>query len=124
MLKEYVPSLASHIVLNPLPDPFHNLSIPPSACGARSNIVLVDLCRQHCSPPSPDGVWRMVSPPPDIDTQSMLEELIRLLPLVALELPYLARSEDSHHPRPILRLELFRCIHDDEADGARGIDGG
>ncbi len=44
----------------------------------------------------------------------MLKELLGRLPLITLELPDLTRGEDSNDPRPILRLELLRRIHNNE----------
>ena len=54
----------------------------------------------------------------------MREQLRRLLPLVALELPSLTRSEDCNYTRPIFGLELLGCVDYDEADGAGGVDRG
>lgn len=44
----------------------------------------------------------------------MLEQLRRRRPLIRLELPGLARCENSHQPRPVLRLEVSRAVDEDE----------
>lgn len=47
-----------------------------------------------------------------------------MLPLVALELPRLARGEDGDHAVPVVRLELLRRVNKDEAERAVGVDSG
>ena len=54
----------------------------------------------------------------------MSKEFNRLLPLVAFELPDLAGGEDGDDTRPVLGLELFGGVDEDESDGTCGVDGG
>ena len=53
----------------------------------------------------------------------MTEQLGRLLPLVALKLPGLARGKDGDDARPVVRLELVGRVDEDEAHRVRR-DGG
>ena len=91
------PALTSHVVLNRLPDPFHNLPIPPSTCCSHSNVMFVDLGSQYSSAPPFHSLWRLIPSPSNIYSQGMSEKLTRLLPLVALELPDLSSGEDCNN---------------------------
>ena len=54
----------------------------------------------------------------------MSKEFGGLLPLIALELPYLAGSEDSNDTGPVLRFKLLGGVDNNEADWSCGIDRG
>jgi len=51
----------------------------------------------------------------------MSKQLLRSLPLIALELPYLTRGKDSNDAGPILGLKLLRCINNNESNGVSSI---
>lgn len=53
----------------------------------------------------------------------MAEELGWVRPFVVLELPDLAGGKDCDDARPVLGLELFWAVDDDEARGADWVDG-
>lgn len=53
----------------------------------------------------------------------MPKQFLGCLPLVILKLPRLPRREHRDDTRPVLGLELLGRVDDDEADGARGVDG-
>ena len=107
-----------------LSNTLHHLSVSPSTCWRCTCTVLINLGRKYASSPPPDCIWRIISSPSDIDTQCMLEQLGRLLPLVGLELPGLSCSEDSHNPIPVLWLELLRGVHKNKPNGASRVNGG
>ena len=115
------PALISHIILYSLPNPLHNLPIPPSASRPRPGTPFLYLRAQYSSPPSPNRLRHRIPSPPYIHTQCVPKQLSWCLPLVALELPYLSRSKNCHDAGPILGLKLLGRINDDETNGARGI---
>lgn len=60
----------------------------------------------------------------DIDTKDAPEELLWFAPLVAAELPDLARGKDGHNPVPIVWLELLGTVDDNESVCTpTGVDG-
>ena len=54
----------------------------------------------------------------------MIEQLSRLTPLVALELPSLTGRENRYDAIPVIGFEVVGGFDEDEADGAEGVDGG
>ena len=108
------PPATPHVLLHGLPDALDNLAVSPAARCARARRPRVDLRAQHPAAPAAHRVRRVVAAPPHVHPQRVPEQVLRVLPLVALELPRLARREHRHHPRPVLRLELLRRVHDDE----------
>jgi len=109
------PSSTPHTLLNPIPYPLHNLSIPPPPTNPLLRIPLFDLRARHASPPTLNRTRYVLAPPSHIDTQSILEQVRRILPLVALELPRLPRRKDSNDAIPVVGLELLGGINQDEA---------
>lgn len=85
--------------------------------------VCVDANVQHTSTPALDCVGEKFVTPADVDTQSMVEELSRLTPLVSLELPSLAGCEDGDDAIPVVGLEVIRRLDENETQGAGGFDG-
>jgi hypothetical protein len=56
-----------------------------------------------------------LAPFSNVDTEKVAKELLRLAPLVASELPDLARGEDGDDAIPVVGFELFRAVDDDES---------
>lgn len=53
----------------------------------------------------------------------MIEQLRRIRPPVALELPHLPRREHRDHTLPVIRLEVLRALDNDEPQGRSSGDG-
>ena len=114
---------ASHVTFNGSPYFLHDLPISPASTLSRCLIDRAAVCplvppvyekASHSAAPSFHLVRDLSSPFADENAQDVAKQLLWLSPLVAPELPYLARGEDSHHPIPVIRLELFRGIDNDE----------
>lgn len=104
------PPCPAHTLLHLIPDPLDNFSIPPPPIGALLRIPLFHPGAQHPSSPPLDTGWHLISPPPHIDTQSMLEQFRCSLPLVRFKLPRLACGEDCDDAGPVVRFELLRGV--------------
>lgn len=86
-------------------------------------IPLLDLRARDAPTPTPDGGGDVFGAPADVDAEHVAEQFGRGLPLVATELPRLARGEDGHDAAPIVGFELLRGVNEDEAKGSCGVDG-
>lgn len=117
-----LPALEAHVLLHGLPDIFHNLTIAPPCRRPSTRIVFINLRTQYTSSPAFDRLGQVIAAPAHVDAERVAEELRRLLPLVAFKLPDLACGKDGDDARPILGLELFGRLDDDEAHGASGVD--
>lgn len=53
----------------------------------------------------------------------MRKQITRVLPLITLKLPRLARREDRDDALPVVRLELVGRVDEDEAEGALRVYG-
>lgn len=118
------PPFTPHALLYPIPNPLHDLPIPPPSRRALLWIPLLDLRARDTPAPPPDRLRHILAPPSDIDPQGVLEQIRRVLPLVALELPRLTRGEDAHDAIPVVRFELLGGVDQDEAEGPLRVEGG
>lgn len=114
----FVPASTPHALLNPIPYTLHNLPIPPSSTSPLLRVPLLHLGARYASPPALDGPRDVFSPPANVDTQGVLEQIGRILPFVTLELPSLTCREDGNHTVPVIRFELLGSVDEDEAEGA------
>lgn len=113
-----------HTLLNPIPNPLHNLPIPPPPRDPQLRIPLLHPHGRNPPPPPPHRRRHLLPPPPYINAQRIPKQLGRMLPLVALELPGLPRGKDGDDAGPVVGFELLGGVDDDEAEGAGGVDGG
>ena len=118
-----VEATSSHGGLDSTPDLFDGFTISPSLLGGLAVTVSVNANVQHTSTPTLNSVGKQLVTPTNVDTQSMVEELGRLTPLVALELPGLAGCEDSDNTVPVVGLEVIRRLDENETQRAGGFDG-
>ena len=108
------PALPSHAVLHPTPDALHNLSISPPTLHPQTAVPLVNLRTHDPSSPAFHCPRNLLSSPSYINPQSVFKQIRRLLPFVALELPGLSGGKYSNHTVPVVGLELFRGVDENE----------
>lgn len=120
----FPPPLGPHTLLNSIPDPLHHLPIPPPTLHAQVRVPFLDLGAADPAAPAAHRGGDVFPPPADVDAEHVPEQFGRGLPLVAAELPRLARRKDSHDPAPVVGLELLRRVDEDEPQRSGGIDGG
>ncbi len=117
------PTFHPHALFHSIPNALDHLPIPPPALHAHMIVPLLNLRRRDPSPPPLHRGRHILAPPAYVDALRVLEQLGRALPLVALELPRLARGEDRHHPTPVVRFELLRRVDQDESQRSLRVDG-
>ncbi len=118
------PSLISHVPLDHLPDALDDLAVPPAASVDAVGGVLpaVDADVRDAVAPGDDTLGGPLAAPADVYAGDVAEELVRVTPLVTLELPALAGGEDGDDAVPVLGLELLRALDQDEAHRPRRVD--
>lgn len=67
-------------------------------------------------------IRRGLATPSNVDAEDVREQIIGVAPLVVLELPRLAGCEDGYHTIPVLGLELFGALDQDESHRSYGVD--
>ena len=118
----FPPPLGAHALLYAIPNALDDLTVAPAALHAHMGVPLLDLGGSDAAAPAAHGGRHVVATPAEVDAQQVPEQLGWALPLVPAELPRLARGEDGHHPTPVVRFELLRRVHEDEAQRARWVD--
>lgn len=117
------PTTESHALLNSSPDTLDDLTITPATTTLRT-ILLVPAFNSevlHAAAPALDLARDILPPPSDVNTSGVLEQLGWGRPLVRLELPGLAGSEDGHKAVPVLGLEVGGAVDDDELCRSGGL---
>lgn len=117
------PPFRPHALLDPIPYPLHHLTISPPTLHAHVGVPLLDLGAADPTTPAAHRGGDVFPPPAHVDAHYVPEQFGWGLPLVAAELPRLARSKDRHDPAPVVRLELLRRVDEDEPQRSRGVNG-
>lgn len=112
-----------HVILDGSPKAFNGLAVPPSPSFPSLRIHICTMCflvpafeeeGLDRRAPAFDFARGILTPLSNVDTEKVPKELLWFTPLVASKLPHLSCGKDSHDTVPVVGLELFRTVNDDE----------
>ena len=120
----FTPTFTPHTLLHSVPYPLYHLPVSPPTTDSLLRVPLLNHRTSDAPPPTPDRTRHVLTSPPDIYPQRILEQVWSILPFVALELPRLPRGKDRNDAVPVIRFELLRGVDQDEAKWSLGVDRG